>query len=67
MGRNRGGAPPWGANKFPEGRKTLRALQSSSNKFTNEYTCFYSLFKVRGLQTKENYLTWKKKGQDPLH
>jgi len=25
-------------------------------KFTNIYICFYSLFKVRGIETKDNYL-----------
>jgi len=24
-------------------------------KFTNKYICFYSLFKVRGLETKDNF------------
>jgi len=32
--------------------------------FTNKYICFHSLFKDRGLETKDNYLceSWQKKG-----
>jgi len=29
------------------------------NEFTNKHICFYSLFKVRGLETKDKYLTHK--------
>jgi len=34
------------------------------NKFTKKYICFYNLFKVRGRETKENYLreAWWRKG-----
>jgi len=29
-------------------------------KFTNKYVCFYSFYKVRALETKDNYLTlWR--------
>jgi len=37
-------------------------------KFTFKYIRFYSLFKVRGLKTKDNYLreAWSKKGWEPL-
>jgi len=45
-------------NKFPGGRESLRLLQHGNliTKFTNKYICFYSLFKVRGLETKDNCL-----------
>jgi len=31
-------------------------MESLIIKFTIKYICFYSLFKVRGLETKGNYL-----------
>jgi len=31
-------------------------MESLIIKFTNQYICFYSLFKVGGLETKDNYL-----------
>jgi len=38
-------------------------MQSLINKFTNKYICIYSLFKVRGIETKDKYLrgAWLKK------
>jgi len=30
-------------------------MESLTNKFTNKYIYFYSLFKVRGLETKDNH------------
>ena len=51
------GRAPRGVNKFPRGRKPLCALQhgvSSLNLRINTFVfCFYSLFKVRGIETKE--------------
>jgi len=54
MNLNQEGTPPLGVNKFPAERELLRALQQRKliNKFTNIYTCFYNLFNVRGLGTK---------------
>jgi len=39
-------------------------MKSLIIKFTNKYICIYSLFKVRGLETKDNHLRekWYKKG-----
>jgi len=41
-------------NKVPRGSKPLRAynIANSINKFSKKYISFYSLFKVRGLETK---------------
>ena len=33
----------------------LYNMESLINKFTNKYTCFYNLFNVRGLETKDDY------------
>jgi len=48
----------WGCvNKFPGGRASPYApynLESLIIKDTNNYVCFYSLFEVRGLETKDN-------------
>jgi len=46
-----------GVNKFPGGRVSPYApynLESLIIKDTNNYVCFYSLFEVRGLETKDN-------------
>jgi len=32
-------------------------MESLIIKFTNKYLYFYSLFKIRGLETKDNHLT----------
>jgi len=32
-------------------------MKSLINKFTNKYTCFYNLFNVRELETKDHYFT----------
>jgi len=31
-------------------------MESLIIKFANKYVCFYSLFEVMGLETKDNYL-----------
>jgi len=33
----------------------LYKMESLINKFTNKDTCFYNLFNVRGLETKDHY------------
>jgi len=44
-----------GLNKFPWGCEPFRTLQMESLviKFPNKYTWFYSIFKVRGRQTRK--------------
>jgi len=49
----------WGASPYAPYH-----MESFMIKFTNKYICFYNLFKVKGLETKDNYSreAWSKKG-----
>jgi len=51
-----GHASPGDVNIFPGERKLLQLynMESLINTFTNKYTCFYNVFKVRGFETKDN-------------
>jgi len=54
---NRGTLPLGGVNEFKVGREPLRALQHGKFNLLNlpiNNICFYSLFKVRGLEEKNN-------------
>lgn len=57
-----GRASPGGFNNFPGGTSpyALYNMESLTNKLTIKYICFQKLFKVRGLETKRNFLreTW---------
>jgi len=57
---NWGHTSPGGVKKYPEGREPLRYalwnMESLINKFINKYICFYNVFNVKGLETKDNYL-----------
>jgi len=35
--------------------QALYNIESLINTFTNKYTCFYNIFNVRGLGTKDDY------------
>ena len=52
------GTPPQADVKNFQGEQSSYALynmESLINEFTNHYICFYNLFNVIGLETKENY------------
>jgi len=54
----RGYTSPGGVNKFPAERELLRPLynmESLIKIFTNKYICFYNIFNVGGLGTKDDY------------